>query len=109
MNDWESMVPKIMKAAHTDYTAIIHSVLQGDTSVPHDLIYEYDKTKVYRIDLPTSLILRILEGDTSSYEYRAALQSQLAADDGLTSQILHWETRQIHERPYGIQIQTLIA
>lgn len=91
------MVPEIMKTAHTDYAAIIRSVIQGDTSVPHDLIYEYDKTKVYRIDLPTSLILRILEGDTSSYEYRAALQSQLAADDGLTSQILHWETRQIHE------------
>lgn len=103
------MVPKIMKAAQTDYTAIIHSVLQGDSSLPHVLIYEYDKTKVYRIDLPTPLILRMLEGDTSSYEYRAALQSQLAADDGLTSQILHWETRQIHERPYGIQIQTLIS
>jgi Ser/Thr protein kinase RdoA (MazF antagonist) len=102
------MVQKFKKAAHMDYKSIVKSVVQEDASLPHVLIYEHDKTKVYRIDLPTPLILRILEGDTSSQEYRAALQSELAADDDLTSKILYWETREINKQPHGIQIQTFI-
>ena len=91
-----------------DYKAIIDSVLQGDASIPHVLIYEFDKTKVNRIDLPTPIVMRIAEGETSSQDYRAALQAELAADDGLTSKILHWETREINNQPCGIQIQTFI-
>ena len=102
------MVQEFQKAAHMNYKRIINSVLQEDTSLPPVLIYEHEKTKVYRIDLPTPLILRILEGDTSSQEYRAALQSELAADDDLTSKILYWETREINKQPHGIQIQTFI-
>ncbi len=102
------MVQKFQKAAHMDYKRIVKSVLQEDASFPYVLIYEHDKTKVYRIDLPTPLILRILEGDTSSQEYRAALQSELAADDDLTSKIMHWETREINKQPHGIQFQTFI-
>lgn len=102
------MVQEFKKAVHMDYKSIVKSVLQEDASLPHVLIYEHDKTKVYRIDLPTPLILRILEGDTSSQEYRAALQSELAADDDLTSKILYWETREINKQSHGIQIQTFI-
>ncbi len=91
-----------------DYKAIIDSVLQGDVSFPHVLIYEFNKTKVYRIDLPTPIVMRIAEGETSSQDYRASLQAELAADDGLTSKILHWETREINNQPCGIQIQTFI-
>lgn len=91
-----------------DYKAIIDSVLQGNASLPHVLIYEYDTTKVYRIDLPTPLVMRIAEGETSSQDYHASLQAELAADDGLTSEILYWETREINDQTYGIQIQTFI-
>ena len=91
-----------------DYKAIIDSVLQGDVSFPHVLIYEFNKTKVYRIDLPTPLVMRIAEGETASQDYRASLQAELAAEDGLTSKILYWETREINDQPYGIQIQTFI-
>ena len=91
-----------------DYKAIINSVLQGDASIPHVLIYKYDKTRVYRIDLPTPIVMRIAEGETSSQDYRASLQAELAAEDGLTSKILYWETREINDQPYGIQIQIFI-
>ena len=92
-----------------DYKAIIDSVLQGDVSFPHVLIYEFNKTKVYRIDLPTPIVMRIAEGETASQDYRASLQAELAAEDGLTSKILYWETREINDQPYGIQIQTFIT
>ena len=92
-----------------DYKAIIDSVLREDASIPHVLIYKYDKTRVYRIDLPTPIVMRIAEGETASQDYRASLQAELAAEDGLTSKILYWETREINDQPYGIQIQTFIT
>ena len=91
-----------------DYKRIVDAVFHQDTALPCSLVYELGKTRVYKINTPSPLIVRVVEGDTSSYEYQAALQSETAAQDDLTARILYWETRKTQDHTLGIQVQTFI-
>lgn len=91
-----------------DYKSIIDAVFSSDAALPCSLVYEIGPTKVYKINTPTPLIVRVVADDTSSYEYKQALQDETAAQDDLTARILHWETREIEGQAYGIQVQTFI-
>jgi len=66
------------------------------------------RTKVYQISTPDPLIVRVLEGDASSYQFQAALLEDVAAQDNLSARILYWETKEIENQAYGIQVQTYI-
>jgi hypothetical protein len=91
-----------------DYKKIIDTVFQNNPALPCSLVHKVGNTKVYRIDTPTPLIVRVAQDDVSSYKSQAALQSETAAQDGLTARILCWETRKIQDQVLGIQVQTFI-
>ena len=91
-----------------NFEKIIHAALYTDPQLPTTKLYEHATTQVVQVHTPTPLIVRIAAGDTASYAFQAGLLNELAGENALTSQILHWETREIENQPYGIQIQTYI-
>ncbi|MDK2979985.1 MAG: hypothetical protein PWQ55_332 [Chloroflexota bacterium] len=91
-----------------EYKSIIDAVFCSDAALPSTLVYELGQTSVYQVNTPTPLIVRVIADDTSSYEYKQALQDETAAQDDLTARILHWETREIDGQACGIQVQTFI-
>jgi len=91
-----------------EYQQNIEAVFREDQSLPYTILYDKGNTKVYRIDTPNPIIIRVAEGDTSSHQFQAALLEELAAQDELTARILYWEIREIGDKPYGIQVQTYI-
>lgn len=91
-----------------DYKRIVEAVFHDDPSVPCILIYDNGKTRVYQISTPDPLIVRVLKGDTSSYQFQADLLEEVAAQDNLTARILYWETKKIENQAYGVQVQTYV-
>src|SRR5512141_638924 len=91
-----------------DYKRIVDAVFQDDPTLPSILIYDNGKTRVYQISTPDPLIVRVLKGDTSSYQFQADLLEEVAAQDNLTARILHWETKENKNQVYGVQVQTYV-
>jgi len=91
-----------------EFEKIINTVFHNDKTFPTKILYEQGTTKVVQVKTPTPVIVRIAEGDRSSYEFQSTLLTELAGQDALTSQILYWETRELGNKPYGIQVQTYV-
>ena len=89
-----------------DYQKIIEAVFHDDPALPYTILYDIGKTRVYRINMPNPMIVRVVEGDASSYKFQTSLLAELAAQDNLTARILHWETKEVGNKQYGIQVQT---
>jgi hypothetical protein len=92
-----------------DYKRIVEAVFDEDPTLPCTLIYDNGKTRVYQIGTPDPLIVRVLKSDARSYHLQATLLEAVAAQDNLTARILYWETREIENQIYGIQIQTYVS
>ena len=91
-----------------DYQMLIEAVFHNDPILPNTILYDNGKTRVYRIDTPDPIIVRVVKGDTSSYQFQSSLLEEISAQDNLTARILHWETKIIGNRSYGIQVQTYV-
>ena len=91
-----------------EYKKIVEAVLHDDPALPYTLIYDHEITKVYKINTPELLIVRIVKDDRSSYQFQTTLLGAVAGQDNLTARILYWETRVIGNHAYGIQVQTYI-
>lgn len=91
-----------------DYKRIVDAVFQDDQTLPCILIYDNGKTRVYQVSTPDPLIVRVLKGDTSSYQLQAVLLEEVAAQDNLTARILYWETKTVENQAYGVQVQTYV-
>jgi hypothetical protein len=85
-----------------DYQRIVEAVFHEDPAIPCTLIYDNGKTRVYQINIPDPLIVRVLKGDTSSYQFQAALLEEVAAQDNSAARILYWETKEIENQAYGV-------
>jgi Ser/Thr protein kinase RdoA (MazF antagonist) len=91
-----------------DYKRIVDAVFHEDPTLPCTLIYDNGRTKVYQIGTSDPLIVRVLKGDASSYQFQATLLEAVATRDNLSARILYWETKEIENQAYGIQVQTYI-
>lgn len=87
---------------------MIDAVLMDDPELPRRLIYHFGRTRVYQINVPEALVVRIIEDDSSSYQFQVALLDEAAGQDELTTRILYWETRVTSNGALGVQVQTFI-
>jgi hypothetical protein len=62
-----------MTSRFMDYKRIIEAVFDDEPTLPCTLIYDVNKTRVYRVDVPKPVIVRVAEGDSTSYAFQAAL------------------------------------
>lgn len=91
-----------------DYSKVVDSVFHPDPSLPSTVLHESGRSKVYRVDTPEPVIVRITAGTPDSYQFQADLLAAIAGQDNLTPRILHWEMREIDGQPYAFQVQTFL-
>ena len=91
-----------------DYQKVIGAAFNPDPQLPCTELYKAGSTKVYRVDTPEPLVVRIGSGEQDYYEFQAQLLAAIADDDDITARVLHWEMREIDNQVCGIQIQTYL-
>ncbi|MBC8229769.1 phosphotransferase [bacterium] len=91
-----------------DYKKVIEAVFNPNPHLPCTELYKGGSTKVYRVDTPQPLVVRIAPGDKDYYEFQAQLLEAIADGDDMTARVLHWEMREIDHQARGIQIQTYL-
>jgi len=91
-----------------DYKKVIEAVFNPNPQLPCTELYKGGSTKVYRVDTPELLVVRIASGDKDYYEFQAELLEAIVGDDDITARVLHWEMREIDNQICGIQIQTYL-
>jgi hypothetical protein len=99
---------QMVSSSLIDYPKVIESVFNPNPRLPCTELYREGSTKVYRVDTPEPLVVRIAPGDKDYYEFQAQLLEAIADDDDMTARVLHWEMREIDHQVCGIQIQTYL-
>lgn len=91
-----------------DYQKVIDAVFNPHPQLPCTELYKRGSTKVYRVDTPVPLVVRIASGEKEDCEFQAELLEAIADGDDITARVLHWEMREIDNQMCGIQIQTYL-
>ncbi len=91
-----------------DYKEIIDKLLSDRLEVDFEVIHDHFRTKVYKLNYPTPLVVRISKDNIKKVAFDKALLDQID-DSSLTSKILYFEERVIKDENFLIQIQLFVS
>jgi hypothetical protein len=91
-----------------NYSDIINVVLNPNPQMPYTELDKGPGSKVYRVDTPEPLVVRVAHGDRDHFEFQAELMEAIAASDEITPRILYWEMKETAKHSHGIQVQSYL-